>query len=231
MGQKWPKTAFSRFSATCYLVENLKCLLLPTPGGHVCDLNEPWNTPIRSESEAHSRSEVPKNGSKGPKLAFRQFRLHVTPHSNETRWNEVEHRWGHPDWQVWAICQIQNVTNVTPWRPKCGPNRGKISFWLLKSAMMAYFGFLVGGTGLENNKGHHDIPVGTYFPDQKVQITMRGSKGGPNRLKMAFWPLKPARRAYFGMERVEQGWKTTGDIRTDQMEPFFSAKKSKCDPP
>ena len=50
----------------------MKCHLLPPPSGHYYDLNEPWNTPIWSDSEAQSRSEVPKKGPKGPKLAFRR---------------------------------------------------------------------------------------------------------------------------------------------------------------
>ncbi len=35
--------------------------------------------------------------------------------------------------------------------------------------------------------------------------------------------------AYFGFKGVDQGWKTTGDIMTDQLGPIFQTKKSKCD--
>ena len=47
-----------------------------------------------------------------------------------------------------------------------------------------------------------------------------------NRLKIAFWPHKLAKRAYFGLEGVEQGKNTNKDIQTDQFAPFARPRMS-----
>ena len=63
-GSKMAKNSVLVVFSHSYLVEHMKCLLLPTPSGHYYDLNEPWNTPIRSDSDPHSAPESPKKAQK-----------------------------------------------------------------------------------------------------------------------------------------------------------------------
>ena len=64
---------------------------------------------------------------------------------------------------------------------------------------------------------------------KKVGATLR-PKRTQTRIKIDFWPYKLAKRAYFGLEGVDEGWTTNYKIQTDQLGPFVSTRMSQVWP-
>ena len=79
-----------------------------------------------------------KRTKKGPNWEFSQLKLYVITLLMKTIRKRLKRHWGHPDWKVWPICKIQNVTNMASRNPKNGQKICKWTFVHTKTLKHLY---------------------------------------------------------------------------------------------